>query len=90
MARNFYDTLTNHVVAVAGVATHLTTQLTQAQRHAVLVQNTGVDPLFIGGSAVTALNGVRLGVNEHIVIEGSVQVYGISSGNSNVRVIEFQ
>ena len=89
MARDFYDTLTNHAIAVTTLV-KLTTQRTPATRNAVLVQNTGADVLFIGGPAVATTDGVRLAANEHLVIEGQVDLWGISAGTSNVRVIEFQ
>jgi len=90
MARGYFDILSNHAVSVGVTATHLTTARVPTERNAVLVQNTSTDVLYIGGSTVTTANGVRLGQNEHIVIEGGVALYGISAGTSNVRVIEFQ
>ena len=89
MARSHYDTLTNHAIAVT-TRVKLTTQRTPAARNAVLVQNTGTDVLFIGGPTVATTDGIRLAANEHIVIEGQLDLWGISAGTSNVRILELE
>lgn len=62
-----------------------------ADRRSVLLQNLGVLPVFIGGSDVTTLTGIRIDAGASIVLDltAIATVYGISSGTGNsVRVME--
>jgi hypothetical protein len=90
VARDHYEQLTHHAIAVSTSAVKLTSQRTPANRNAALIQNVGTDILYIGGATVTTATGIRVAANEHIVIEGPVEVFGISVGSSDVRVIEFE
>lgn len=90
MARDRYEQQTNHAVSVTGTATKLTTALPYHERNAVLIQNMGVDIVYIGGAGVASTTGIRLAANESQFIEGPVDYYGISVGTSDVRVTEFR
>jgi len=90
MARDFYEEQTTHAVAVATSAVKLTTERAHAERTATLVQNLGTDVIYIGPSGVTTASGVKVAVDNHIVIEGPIDLYAISVGTSDVRVMELQ
>lgn len=62
-----------------------------AGRMAIVVYNNGTEAFWIGGSTVTANNGLPLGAGESIGLDvnDSVDIYGISDGTSiNVRELE--
>lgn len=62
-----------------------------AGRMAIVIYNNGTEAFWIGGSTVTANNGLPLSVGESIGLDvnDSVDIYGISDGTSiNVRELE--
>ena len=77
-------------VTVTGSATTIpATNL--ASRYVLVIQNLSSDNIYIGDITVTTANGMKLVPNAvlSIMVEDSVQVYGISDGtSSNVRILE--
>jgi hypothetical protein len=77
-------------VTVTGSATAIpATNL--ASRYVLVIQNLSSDNIYVGDITVTTANGLKLVPNAvlSIMVEDSVQVYGISDGtSSNVRILE--
>lgn len=80
-------------LTVAGDAVHLTGPTTRMRgRRKLLIQNLGAGLLYIGPSTVTAANGLEIAVDA--ILELDVldfgNIYGISDGVSDVRVLELR
>lgn len=80
-------------LTVVGDAVHLAGPASRlAGRRQLMVQNLGADPLYIGGSSVTTSAGVRVASGEILTLDvlDFGDIYGISGGTSDVRVLELK
>lgn len=80
-------------LTIAADAVHLTGPTTRMRgRRKLLIQNLGAGLLYIGPSTVTAANGLEIAVDT--ILELDVldfgDIYGISDGTSDVRVLELR
>lgn len=76
-------------ISVGLAAVELTTNL--SHRRTVIIQNNDLTlNLFIGGSAVTTLDGISIapGVIIEIAATNNIKIYGISAGTIDVRCLE--
>lgn len=85
------QTFANSAVSVTNVATDLVpTDLVNRKR--IIIQNNDNKAIFVGDSAVTSSNGVRVSAGSSAEFSASEQcdLYAITaSGNADVRVLEF-
>ena len=59
-------------------------------RKSIIIQNLGAGTLYVGGSAVSSANGMRILPNETLALNSAagVAVYCYSAGTCDVRFIE--
>ena len=81
--------LKSQAVNVGVVATALPTTAL-GKRRSMLIQNTGTDVVYIGGSDVTTANGFPLYLRGVIRIDvaDDVEIFGIASATQAVRLLE--
>ena len=79
-----------NVGAVSVATTQTSIRNLTATRTALIIQNLGPYPIYIGPNGVTSVNGLRLQVNESVNDIFYVgQIYGIAvGGSSDVRYWE--
>lgn len=83
------DSVKESQITVGAIATKLpTTPL--ASRLTLLVFNNGSTTLFLGSSTVTTSTGMPLNPNSSLsfAIESGVDIYGITSSSTDVRLLE--
>lgn len=78
--------ITNDAVHLTGPGSRMT------QRRKIIIQNLGSDNLFIGDTNVTTSNGIQ--ISSGLLLELNVlsygDIYGISAGTSDVRILEMR
>jgi len=76
-------------VTVASSATKIPTTPLDS-RIAILIMNISANIIYIGGSTVTTANGFPIYPNAalRLEIEDSIDIYGIASTSSEVRILE--
>ena len=80
-------------LTVTGDSVHLSGPLTRLSgRRELVIQNLGTDPLYIGGSNVTAANGVQVASGNLLRLDvlDVGDIYGVSGGTSDVRILELK
>lgn len=87
MISGFYGGVLESDYTVGGTATELATG-TVVNRLGLVVQNLGADTAYIGSSTVTTSSGYALAANENAFFSGTLALYAISAGTSDVRILE--
>tara|TARA_R110000824_G_scaffold208303_1_gene393885 strand:- start:1256 stop:1663 length:408 start_codon:yes stop_codon:yes gene_type:complete len=80
-------------LTVVGDAVHVAGPTTRLRgRRQLMIQNLGAGLLFVGDSSVTVANGVRVGSGETLTLDvlDVGNIYAISAGVSDVRVLELK
>ena len=57
-------------------------------RVSIFLQNLGPDTVYLGGEDLASENGIKIVPNAYVSLDGSMKIWAVSEGSSEVRIME--